>query len=114
MSALAKYLFDGGNRVMGYDKTPSPITSQLIDLGIDVLFDESVAALPEEYRQKDTQIVYTPAVTMEHPQLNFFIQEGNVIKKRAVVLGEITKDSEVFAIAGTHGKTTTLGLTYNF
>ena len=107
MSALAKYLFDGGNRVMGYDKTPSPITSQLIDLGIDVLFDESVAALSEEYRQKDTQIVYTPAVPMEHPQLNFFIQEGNVIKKRAVVLGEITKDTEVFAIAGTHGKTTT-------
>ncbi len=107
MSALAKYLFDGGNSVMGYDKTPSPITSQLIDLGIDVLFDESVAALPEEYCQKDTQIVYTPALPKEHPQLNFFIQGGNVIKKRAVVLGEITKDTEVFAIAGTHGKTTT-------
>ena len=56
----------------GYDKTPSPITSQLIDLGIDVLFDESVAGLPEEYRQKDTQIVYTPAVPKEHPQLNFY------------------------------------------
>lgn len=107
MSALAKYLFDEGNRVMGYDKTPSPIISELIDLGIDVLFDESVEALPEEYRKEDTQIVYTPAVPMEHSQLNFFIQRGNKIKKRAVVLGEITKDTEVFAIAGTHGKTTT-------
>jgi UDP-N-acetylmuramate--alanine ligase len=57
MSALAKYLFDEGNSVMGYDKTPSSITSQLIDLGIDVLFDASVAALPEEYRQEDIQIV---------------------------------------------------------
>ena len=39
MSAIAKYLFDKGNKVMGYDKTPSPITAKLIDSGITVLFD---------------------------------------------------------------------------
>ena len=107
MSALAKYLFDAGNRVIGYDKTPSPITSQLIGYGIKVLFDESVAALPEAFREKDTNIVYTPAVAQDHPQLKFFVEQGNEIKKRALVLGEITKDTIVFAIAGTHGKTTT-------
>jgi UDP-N-acetylmuramate--alanine ligase len=115
MSALAKYLFDGGNRVMGYDKTSSPITSQLINLGIDVLFDASVTALPEEYRQENTQIVYTPAVPQDHPQLRFFIDQGNQIKKRAAVLGDITKDTVLFAIAGTHGKTTTASfLTHYF
>jgi len=115
MSALAKYLFDGGNRVMGYDKTSSPITSQLINLGIDVLFDASVTALPEEYLQENTQIVYTPAVPQDHPQLRFFIDQGNQIKKRAAVLGEITKDTVLFAIAGTHGKTTTASfLTHYF
>lgn len=115
MSALAKYLFDEGNSVMGYDKTPSSITSQLIDLGIDVLFDASVAALPEEYRQDDIQIVYTPAVPQGHPQLQFFIEQGNQIKKRALLLGEITKDTLLFAIAGTHGKTTTASfLTHYF
>ena len=115
MSALAKYLFDEGNSVMGYDKTPSSITSQLIDLGIDVLFDASVAVLPEEYRQEDIQIVYTPAVPQEHPQLQFFIEQGNQIKKRALLLGEITKDTLLFAIAGTHGKTTTASfLTHYF
>lgn len=115
MSALAKYLFDEGNSVMGYDKTPSSITSQLIDLGIDVLFDASVAALPEEYRQEDIQIVYTPAVPQGHPQLQFFIEQGNQIKKRALLLGEITKDTLLFAIAGTHGKTTTASfLTHYF
>ena len=100
MSAIAKYLFDRGNKVMGYDKTPSPITAKLIDSGISVLFDASVSALPEDYRHKETQIVYTPAVSIEHPQLNFFNEQGNDIKKRAEVLGEITKDSVVFAIAG--------------
>jgi UDP-N-acetylmuramate--alanine ligase len=115
MSALAKYLFEGGNMVMGYDKTPSPITSQLIDLGIDVLFDDSVSTLPKEYRLEDTQIVYTPAVPQDHPQLVFFIDQGNQIKKRAIVLGEITKDTLLFAIAGTHGKTTTASfLTHYF
>jgi UDP-N-acetylmuramate--alanine ligase len=115
MSALAKFLFDGGNRVMGYDKTSSPITSQLINLGIDVLFDASVTALPEEYRHENTQIVYTPAVPQDHPQLRFFIDQGNQIKKRAAVLGEITKDTVLFAIAGTHGKTTTASfLTHYF
>jgi UDP-N-acetylmuramate--alanine ligase len=115
MSALAKYLFEGGNMVMGYDKTPSPITSQLIDLGIDVLFDDSVSALPKEYRLKDTQIVYTPAVPQDHPQLGLFNDQGNQIKKRATVLGEITKNTLLFAIAGTHGKTTTASfLTHYF
>ena len=115
MSALAKYLFEGGNMVMGYDKTPSPITSQLIDLGIDVLFDDSVSTLPKEYRLEDTQIGYTPAVPQDHPQLVFFIDQGNQIKKRAIVLGEITKDTLLFAIAGTHGKTTTASfLTHYF
>ena len=115
MSALAKYLFDAGNRVMGYDKTPSPITSQLIDLGISVLHDQSPDIIPEDFCKEDTQIIYTPAVPQDHPQLNFFIEQGNNIKKRAVVLGEITKETVVFAIAGTHGKTTTASfLTHYF
>ena len=114
MSALAKYLFDAGNRVMGYDKTASPITSQLIDLGISVLHDQSPDKIPQDFCQEDTQIVYTPAVPLDHPQLNFFIEQGNKIKKRAVVLGEITKETVVFAIAGTHGKTTTASFLTHF
>ena len=104
MSALAKYLFGQGNRVMGYDKTPSPMTAQLIDIGISVIFDSSISSLPDDYRKEDTQIVYTPAIPIDHPQLNFFIEQGNKIKKRAKVLAEITKNTCVFAIAGTHGK----------
>ena len=69
----------------------------------------------KDFCQEDTQIVYTPAVPLDHPQLNFFIEQGNKIKKRAVVLGEITKETVVFAIAGTHGKTTTASfLTHYF
>ena len=110
MSALAQYLFELGNSVMGYDKTPSPITSQLIELGISVIFDSSVESIPEEYCQKDIQIVFTPAVPENHPQLIFFKNQGNHLIKRAQLLGQITKNTTVFAIAGTHGKTTTASI----
>ena len=38
MSSLAKYLFDKGYKVMGYDKTPSDNTSNLVLSGIPILF----------------------------------------------------------------------------
>ena len=55
-------------------------------------------------------MIYTPAISKSHLQYNYFLQQGNSIKKRSVLLGELTKDSIVFAIAGTHGKTTTCAL----
>ena len=107
MSSLAKYLFDKGYRVMGYDKTPSDNTSNLVLSGIPILFDDEVDLIPSDYNKETTQVIYTPAIPKDHAQYNYFIDKGYSIKKRAVLLGEITKDSIVFAIAGTHGKTTT-------
>ena len=107
MSSLAKYLFDKGYRVMGYDKTPSDNTSNLVLSGIPILFDDEVDLIPSDYNKETTQVIYTPAIPKDHAQYNYFIDKGYSIKKRAELLGEITKDSIVFAIAGTHGKTTT-------
>ena len=42
-----------------------------------------------------------------HSEWNYFVERDYVIKKRAEVLGLITKDTFCFAVAGTHGKTTT-------
>ena len=107
MSSLAKYLFDKGFNVMGYDKTPSNNTSKLIQSGISILFDDEVELIPSDFNKENTQVIYTPAIPKDHAQYQYFIDKGFSIKKRAVLLGEITKDSIVFAIAGTHGKTTT-------
>ena len=107
MSSLAKYLFEKGHKVMGYDKTPSNNTSKLVLSGIPILFDDEVELIPSDFNKETTQVIYTPAIPKDHIQYNYFIDEGYSIKKRAVLLGEITKDSIVFAIAGTHGKTTT-------
>ncbi|NBS18437.1 MAG: UDP-N-acetylmuramate--L-alanine ligase [Flavobacteriia bacterium] len=110
MSALAQYLFDRGNAVMGYDKTPSLVTEKLTKKGIPVVFDFKVSAIPKIFRHTKVVVVYTPALPEDHPQHLFFRRQGNQIKKRSLLLGEITESTTVFAIAGTHGKTTTASI----
>lgn len=108
MSALARYFHRTGKQVAGYDKTPTKITSGLQDLGVHVHFDDNLASIPENYKNKEnTLIVFTPAIPSNHVGLNFFRNESFEILKRAEILGLITEDTFCFAVAGTHGKTTT-------
>ena len=52
-------------------------------------------------------VVYTPAVPSTHEELAAFKREGYTIIKRAKALGIISQSQDTFAVAGTHGKTTT-------
>ena len=110
MSALAKLLFDQGNAVMGYDKTKSPITEMLVFHGIEVVYEDSIEVIKKDFLEKSTQVIYTPAISESHSQYNYFLNQGNSVKKRSILLRELTKDSIIFAVAGTHGKTTTTAL----
>lgn len=108
MSALARYFMYLGKNVSGYDKTRTQLTSELENLGIDIHFDDNVSFINEKYLDKEnTLVVITPAVPKNHSEWNYFVENGFEIKKRAEVLGIITKGTFCFAIAGTHGKTTT-------
>ncbi|PWL37817.1 UDP-N-acetylmuramate--L-alanine ligase [Flagellimonas aquimarina] len=108
MSALARYFKYIDKKVMGYDKTQTPITDELIEKEIFVHFKDEVRLIPDMFKNvKNTLVVYTPAVPSTHSQLNFFRENGFVVKKRSEVLGIITRDTFCFAVAGTHGKTTT-------
>jgi UDP-N-acetylmuramate--alanine ligase len=51
--------------------------------------------------------VVTPAVPVTHSEWNYFVEREYTLKKRSEVLGLITQDTFCFAVAGTHGKTTT-------
>jgi UDP-N-acetylmuramate--alanine ligase len=55
-------------------------------------------------------VIITPAVPKAHSEWNYFLERDFQVKKRAEVLGIITKDTFCFAVAGTHGKTTTSGI----
>ncbi len=107
MSALARYFKFVGKEVAGYDRTPSPITDSLTEQGISVHFEDNVNLISDVFKHPNTLVVYTPAVPSTHAELQFYRDQGFDIKKRAEVLGIVTKDSFCLAVAGTHGKTTT-------
>ena len=107
MSALARYFKSIGKNVSGYDKTETELTNALIESGIDIHFKDEINLIPTDYYIENTLVVITPAIPTTHSQWNYFLEREFVVKKRAEVLGLITKDTFCFAVAGTHGKTTT-------
>jgi UDP-N-acetylmuramate--alanine ligase len=107
MSALARYFKAIGKKVCGYDKTPTELTSELINIGISIHFEDSIECIPTDFYVENTLVIITPAVPVSHSEWNYFLERNFEVKKRAEVLGIITKDTFCFAVAGTHGKTTT-------
>lgn len=107
MSALARYFQNVGKKVSGYDKTPTMLTDELIADGMDIHFEDAINLIPTDFYTENTLVIVTPAVPVTHSEWNYFIERDYTIKKRAEVLGLITKDTFCFAVAGTHGKTTT-------
>ena len=106
MSALARYFVAQSYRVLGYDRTPSPLTRELEQEGITVEYadDCSLVASLDPAR---TLVVRTPAVPDEQAQYAWLRAHHYRIMKRAEVLGWLTQMSRSLCVAGTHGKTTT-------
>jgi UDP-N-acetylmuramate--alanine ligase len=102
MSAIARFFNEKGVKVSGYDKTVTPLTSQLEAEGISIYYNEDVDRIP-----KDVQlVVYTPAIPKEHKEYQYYLQNEYSVVKRSDVLQIITQSSLNICIAGTHGKTT--------
>ncbi|EPR68449.1 UDP-N-acetylmuramate--L-alanine ligase [Cyclobacterium qasimii] len=109
MSAIARWFNHIGVPVYGYDKTPSPLTEALEAEGMQISYADDSNSIPEPFKTSgaDKLIVWTPAVPQSSELFKYFEANGFAIKKRAAVLGLITRNMESVAIAGTHGKTTT-------
>ncbi len=107
MSALARYFMHEGCEVAGYDRTATPLTARLEAEGALVNYQDSVEAIPEQFLDKNTVVVYTPAVPADQQQMCHFREGGYRMLKRSQMLGELSAGKFVMAVAGTHGKTTT-------
>lgn len=108
MSALARYFHFIGKQVSGYDKTRAPLTDDLSEMGIAVHYRDDINLVPKSCLDPEsTLVVYTPAVPIDHTEYTYFVDHGFEVRKRSEVLGMITRDTFCFAVAGTHGKTTT-------
>lgn len=108
MAALERYFLSQGCRVAGYDRTSTDLTRDLINEGVDIVFDDDDDLIPAEMRDKDTTlVVYTPAVPDSHRALSWFRANGFRVIKRAEVLGLAVNHGRPICFSGTHGKTTT-------
>ncbi|MGF1533192.1 MAG: UDP-N-acetylmuramate--L-alanine ligase [Bernardetiaceae bacterium] len=111
MSALAHWFLVNGYSVAGYDRSRSDITARLQVFGAEIHYVDDPSVIPSDFlHPQKTLVVYTPAIPSDHQELNYLVSNGFHVRKRAEVLGYITRHSSVLAIAGTHGKTTTAAL----
>lgn len=107
MSALARWFNANGYAVAGYDRSRTQLCMELEVEGMNVHYEDSIDLVPEKFKEKNTLIVFTPAIPFDHKELSYFRNNGFSVVKRAEVLGMLTKDYFTIAVAGTHGKTTT-------
>ncbi len=106
MSAIARYFNQLGIEIHGYDKTETTLTKKLVAEGMNIHYEENVNQIPENI----DLVVYTPAVPKSHAELVYFWENDFPVKKRAEVLGIISRSKKAIAIAGTHGKTSTTSI----
>ncbi len=107
MSALARYFRQSGKQVAGYDRTATHLTRQLESEGIDIHYTDNIEEVSTTFlSDKDTLVIFTPAVPADHSELNYFRNNGFEMLKRSQVLGMISKNFKTVAVSGTHGKTT--------
>ena len=112
MSALARFFHSQGVFVYGYDRTRTGLTSKLEDEGMDIHYKEDTGFIKSTgIYPDDTLVIYTPAIPSYNKELVFFRENNFDIRKRAEVLGLISKSWDAICVAGTHGKTTISTLT---
>lgn len=107
MSGLALILKDKGYNVSGLDMMESAGVKRVREAGIEVVIGKE----PEGIEGSDL-VVYTAAVSDDHPGLVAARKLGIPAIDRAELLGIIASEfKNVVAICGTHGKTTSTSMT---
>ena len=107
MSAIARYFNTKGFAVAGYDRTVSPLTTELAAEGMSIFYEDNTSLIPEAFKNTlDCLVIYTPAIPSSSELLMWFRTQLFTIQKRAEVLGYLTKTQQSICISGTHGKTT--------
>ena len=110
MSALARYFHHSGYTISGYDRTPSDLTRELEHEGIAITYIDDPQIINHQssiINPHNTLVVRTPAVPEDSAIYTYLREQGFDIRKRAEVLGMVTRAKKALCVAGTHGKTTT-------
>jgi UDP-N-acetylmuramate--alanine ligase len=105
MSAIAHVLLDRGHAVQGSDAHPSPLADRLAARGAQV----TIGHAPGNIAGADA-LVATSAARDENPELAAARERGVPVLRRHDLWRAWSRERQVVAVAGTHGKTTTTAL----
>ena len=111
MSALARFFKRQGKVVIGYDKTDSDLIQELKSEGVEVWLKDVVPASFSSLVNKNTLVIFTPAVPDDQTWRVWFMANGFEMIKRAQALGTVSSHLNSICVAGTHGKTTVSTMT---
>jgi len=104
MSALAELLIRRGVSVAGTDANPAG-APDLVALGVQA------SAHDERLVASARAVVYSSAISAQHPEMAAARALGLPVVRRAEALAQAVSGGTLVAIAGTHGKTTTTVMT---
>ena len=106
MSGLAKYLLQEGYEVSGSDINDSKYIDEIRNLGAKVYIGHDESNVPE-----NCIVVASSAIKESNPEIQKAKRLGLPILHRSDILKTLSERSKCFiGYAGTHGKTTTSGL----
>ncbi|HEX5053565.1 MAG TPA: cyanophycin synthetase [Planctomycetota bacterium] len=107
MSGLARLLGGCGGIVTGSDSTGGAIVDGLLEEGSDVW----IGCQPGRIAGQDGYVIRSAAVPTSDGEVQECVRRGFTSLLYAEAVGRLSEGRRTLAIAGTHGKTTTTGLT---
>ncbi len=106
LSAYAAHMKARGHDVSGSDKNDSALLDDLRSQGIAIALKQDGSAVPE-----DTELlVYSEAVPEKSPERALAKKKGIRQINYFQAVGELTQGTNVIAICGTHGKSSTTAI----
>lgn len=107
MSGLARLLAGSGMNVTGSDQGGGAVVEQLGRDGVEVW----TGCQPERLAGEDGYVIRSAAVPATDGEVQECVRRGFTSLLYAEAVGRLSEGRRTLAIAGTHGKTTTTGLT---
>ena len=105
MSGLALVCAQLGARVSGSDRAESSYLQRLRAAGLEPRIGHDADLVPE-----GAEVVVSTAIAEDNPELIRARERGQRVIHRGELLAELCSLKRLIAIAGTHGKTTTVGM----
>lgn len=107
ISALARIFHEQGHEVSGSDENQTALTDDLENLGIHFIRGQDEDNVPDDV----DRVIYTEAIPEDNLEFQKAQKLGVSLLTYFQALGEFSRDYQLIAIAGTHGKTTTTAMT---